>query len=87
MKSPSTGGGICAPAAPLRDGEKNSEKDETEDARHGRHRNQVVRCLSALEAAAYRSVKVSSIVMMTGTGSPCRMPGRNLHFFAALIAS
>ena len=35
----------------------------------------------------YRSVKVSSMVMMTGTGCPCRMPGENRQLRAALMAS
>ena len=35
----------------------------------------------------YRRVKVSSMVMMTGTGSPCRMPGTNFHCRAAFSAS
>src|SRR5688572_32848170 len=34
-----------------------------------------------------RRVNVSSIVMMTGTGSPWRMPGRKRHCLAALMAS
>lgn len=38
-------------------------------------------------ARGQRSVKVSSIVTSTGTGSPNRVPGRKRHCRAALIAS
>jgi hypothetical protein len=37
--------------------------------------------------AVQRSVKVISIVTSTGTGWPCRVPGRNRHCPAAFTAS
>jgi hypothetical protein len=51
-----------------------------------RDKKQHARRRCVLRPLRYRIVNVSSMVIWTATGSPNRVPGANLHSFAAAIA-